>query len=50
MKPHVRVKAMNESVYYNVDDIHTAINQNKKIKFNSFGYNRSQAQKNSGCH
>ncbi len=28
-----RVKTMNESVYYNVDDIHTAINQNKKIKF-----------------
>jgi hypothetical protein len=24
---------MNESVYYNVDDIHTAINENKKIKF-----------------
>ena len=28
-----RVKAMNESVYYNVDDIHAAINQNKKIRF-----------------
>ena len=28
-----RVKTMNESVYYNVDDIHTAINQNKKIRF-----------------
>ncbi len=28
-----RVKAMNESVYYNVDDIHMAINQNRKIKF-----------------
>lgn len=28
-----RVKAMNESVYYNVDDIHTAINNNRKIKF-----------------
>lgn len=28
-----RVKAMNESVYYNVDDIHTAINENKKIRF-----------------
>ena len=27
-----RVKAMNESVYYNVDDIHTAIYQNKKIR------------------
>jgi len=28
-----RVKTMNESVYYNVDDIHTAINSNSKIKF-----------------
>lgn len=28
-----RVKTMNESVYYNVDDIHTAINQNRKIRF-----------------
>jgi hypothetical protein len=28
-----RVKTMNESVYYNMDDIHTAINQNRKIKF-----------------
>lgn len=28
-----RVKTMNESVYYNVDDIHTAINQNKQIRF-----------------
>ena len=31
-----RVKTMNESVYYNVDDIHTAINQNQKIRFNYF--------------
>lgn len=28
-----RVKAMNESVYYNVDDIHTAIAHNRKIRF-----------------
>ena len=28
-----RVKTMNESVYYNVDDIHTAIAGNKKIRF-----------------
>ncbi len=28
-----RVKTMNESVYYNVDDLHTAINENKKIRF-----------------
>lgn len=31
-----RVKTMNESVYYNVDDIHTAINENKKIRFKYF--------------
>ena len=31
-----RVKTMNEYVYYNVDDIHTAINQNKKIRFKYF--------------
>lgn len=28
-----RVKNMNESVYYNVDDIYNAINQNRKIRF-----------------
>ena len=28
-----RVKTMNESVYYNVDDIHTAINENRQIRF-----------------
>ena len=28
-----RVKNMNESVYYTVDDVYTAINQNKKIRF-----------------
>ena len=31
-----RVKTMNESVYYNVDDIHTTINENKKIRFKYF--------------
>ncbi|MBQ9511629.1 MAG: WYL domain-containing protein [Lachnospiraceae bacterium] len=28
-----RVKTMNESIYYNVDAIHSAINENKKIRF-----------------
>ncbi len=28
-----RVKAMNESVFYNVDEIYTAMNENKKIRF-----------------
>ena len=31
-----RVKTMNESVYYNVDDIHKAIAENKKIQFKYF--------------
>lgn len=34
-----RVKTMNESVYYNVDDIHTAINENKKIRFQYYKWN-----------
>ncbi len=33
-----RVKAMNESVYYNVDQIHTAIGQNRQIGFRYFEY------------
>ncbi len=37
-----RVKAMNESVYYNVDDIHTAINQNKKIRFKYYKWDISK--------
>lgn len=28
-----RVKTMNESIYYNVDALHTAISENKKIRF-----------------
>lgn len=28
-----RIKAMNESIYYNVDEIHAAIASNKKLKF-----------------
>ena len=37
-----RVKTMNESVYYNVDFIHTAINQNKKIRFKYFKWDISK--------
>ena len=37
-----RVKTMNESVYYNVDDIHNAINNNKKIKFKYCKWNISK--------
>ncbi len=34
-----RIKSMNESIYYNVDKIHSAITQNKAILFNYFEYN-----------
>ena len=34
-----RVKTMNESIYYNVDKLHTAINSGKQIKFKYFRYN-----------
>ena len=30
---HGRIKTMNESIYYNVDDIHSAINSDRKIRF-----------------
>lgn len=34
-----RVKTMNESIYYTVDDIHTAIIDNRKIRFRYFDRN-----------
>ncbi len=37
-----RVKTMNESVYYNVDFIHTAINQNMKIRFKYYRWDISK--------
>ncbi len=37
-----RVKAMNESVYYNIDAIHSAIFQGKKIGFLYFNYNKDK--------
>lgn len=39
-----RVKAENESVFYNVDSIHTAIGQNRKIRFQYFQWNRKKEQ------
>ncbi len=36
---HGRVKAMNESIYYNVDKIHAAINCNVQIKFQYYQWN-----------
>lgn len=34
-----RVKTMNETVYYNVDDIHAAISSNKRIRFKYYRWN-----------
>lgn len=34
-----RVKTMNESIYYSIDKIHTAINGNKQIRFKYFQWN-----------
>ena len=33
-----RIKSMNESIYYNVDEIHTGIASNRKIRFKYFEY------------
>ena len=33
-----RVKSMNESIYYNVDEIHRGIAENRKIRFHYFEY------------
>ncbi len=37
-----RVKTMNESIYYNVDLIHTAIREDKKIRFLYFKWNEKK--------
>ncbi len=37
-----RIKSMNESIYYNVDKIHNAINSDKAITFHYFEYNRKK--------
>ncbi len=34
-----RIKTMNESIYYNVDEIHNAMALNKKIRFRYFEFN-----------
>lgn len=39
-----RIKTMNESIYYSVDSIHTAIATNKKIKFHYFSWNSKKEQ------
>ena len=33
-----RIKTMNESIYYNVDEIHRGISENRKIRFHYFEY------------
>lgn len=37
-----RVKSMNESVFYNVDEVYTAINENKKISFKYYKWDISK--------
>ena len=39
-----RIKTMNESIYYNVDIIHSAIANNAKIKFQYFQWNVNKQQ------
>jgi len=34
-----RIKNMNESIYYNVDSLHEAISEGKKVSFKYFYYN-----------
>ena len=34
-----RIKTVNENIYYNVDILHNAINENSKIKFHYFQWN-----------
>lgn len=34
-----RAKSMNENIYYNVDTLHCAISENKKVTFQYFDYN-----------
>lgn len=38
-----RIKAMNESIYYNVDLLHDAINSNRQIKFQYYQWNINTA-------
>ncbi len=40
-----RIKTMNESIYYNVDYIHTAISQNKMITFKYFEWTPEKEKK-----
>jgi len=46
-----RAKPVNETIYYIIDKIHTAINFNKKISFNYYDYdfNKKQVYRKSGA-
>lgn len=37
-----RIKSMNESIYYNVDKLHTAIRDNTRVVFRYFDYNTAK--------
>ena len=39
-----RIKSMNESIYYNVDALHQAINQNRMLRFKYFNYTREKSR------
>lgn len=41
-----RIKSMNESIYYNVDELHAAITAGKKIRFSYFHYKLDFSAKN----
>ena len=40
-----RIKTMNESIYYNVDEIHNAIAENRKIRFQYYQWNVNKEMK-----
>jgi len=40
-----RIKTMNESIYYNVDEIHKGIAENRKIRFHYFEYSVSKEKR-----
>ena len=39
-----RIKTMNESIYYNIDMLHSAINNNEKVRFQYFNWNTDKKQ------
>ena len=41
---HGRIKTMNESIYYSVDEIHNAIEHNKKIRFKYYSWQPDKSQ------